>query len=248
MTYRPLIGITMRLELATRRFYLGRDYSEALIGSGARPVHIPLVPDSEFIAGLLAGLDGVLLPGSDTDVDPLRFGEHPHPKLGTVVPEKDETDLLVLNEAEDRGLPVFAICYGMQVLNVHRGGTLVQDIDSQVPDAIKHQQGLPLERRSHTVQIEPGSLLERALGVGETTLHVNSHHHQAIGKIGKDLRATALAGDGVIEAIEDTRNERFAFGAQWHPELDWRNDKLSRELFGEFVKTAMERRSKGFSS
>src|SRR5574338_1111933 len=115
MTYRPLIGITMRLELATRRFYLGRDYSEALIGAGARPVHIPLVPDAAYISELMRGLDGVLLPGSDTDVDPLRFGEHPHPKLGTVVPEKDETDLLVLDEAEVRNLPVFAICYGMQV-------------------------------------------------------------------------------------------------------------------------------------
>lgn len=245
MAYRPLIGITMRVEVATRRFYLGRDYSEALVGAGARPVHIPLVPDRDYISGLLGGLDGVLLPGSDTDVDPLRFGQHPHPRLGTVVPEKDETDLLVLEEAEARNLPVFAICYGMQVLNVHRGGTLHQDINSELPSAIKHEQGIPLERRSHTLNVEQGSLVENALGVGTTTVNVNSHHHQAIAKIGNDLRATAFAVDGVVEAIEDTREDRFTIGTQWHPELDWRNDPLSRGLFQKFVRRAAELKNCG---
>ena len=243
MTYRPKIGITMRLEIPTRRFYLGRDYSETVVGAGGAPVHIPLIPAREYISDLVAGLDGILLPGSDSDVDPIRFGEQPHPNLGTVVPEKDETDLLVLEEAERLGLPVFAICFGLQVLNVFRGGTLVQDIGSQVQGAIKHQQGLPLDRRSHTIQIEPNSLLERALGVGEGTTNVNSHHHQAIAKIGNDLRVTATAADGVIEAVEDTREGRFTFGAQWHPELDWRNDPLSRFLFDEFVRTASSRKS-----
>ena len=238
MTYRPKIGITMRLEIPTRRFYLGRDYSEALIVAGASPVLIPLIPDKTYLAEIVAELDGILLPGSDTDVDPARFGEQPHPNLGTVIDEKDDTDLLVLEEAERRGLPVFAICFGMQVLNVFRGGTLIQDIGSHVKDPIKHQQGRPLERRSHSIQVEPNSVLEKASGVGRTITNVNSHHHQAIGKIGNNLRVTAFATDGVVEAIEDTRNARFTFGAQWHPELDWRNDPLSLALFGEFVKAA----------
>lgn len=241
MTYRPKIGITMRFEIATRRFYLGRDYSEALVGAGASPVHIPLIPDRKYIADVVSGLDGVLLPGSDTDVDPVRFGEQPHPKLGTVIDEKDDTDLLILEEAERLGLPVFAICYGMQVLNVFRGGTLIQDIDSQIEKPVKHQQGLPLERRSHSIHIEPDSLLEKALGVGESTINVNSHHHQAIAMVGNDLRATAYATDGVVEAIEDTRSDRFTFGAQWHPELDWQNDRLSNALLEEFVKSARGR-------
>jgi putative glutamine amidotransferase len=243
MTYRPKIGISMRLEIPSRRFYLGRDYSEALVGAGASPVHIPLIPDKGFLADLAAGLDGILLPGSDTDVDPARFGEQPHPNLGTVIDEKDRTDLFLLEEAERIGLPVFAICFGMQVLNVFRGGTLIQDIGSQVERPIKHQQGLPLERRSHSIQVEPNSLLEKALGVGLSTTKVNSHHHQAIGKIGNDLQSTAFAPDGVVEAIEDTRNGRFNFGAQWHPEIDWRNDPLSLALFGEFVKAAEGRRA-----
>ena len=238
MTYRPKIGITMRLEIPTRRFYLGRDYSEALVGAGASPVHIPLIPDKAYIADIVAGLDGLLLPGSDTDVDPARFGEQPHPNLGTVIDQKDQTDLLVLEAAEQRILPVFAICYGMQVLNVFRGGTLIQDINSQINGPLKHQQGMPLERRSHSIRIVPDSLLERTLGVGEVTTNVNSHHHQAIANVGKDLKAVAFALDGIIEAVEDTRNGRFTFGTQWHPELDWLNDDLSRKLFSEFVEAA----------
>lgn len=110
----------MRLELETRRFYLGRDYSEAVEAAGGVPVHLPLIPKAEYVAEALDGVDGVLLPGSNTDVDPHFYGEEPHPALGTVVPEKDETDRLVLAESERRGLPLLAICYGMQALNVWR--------------------------------------------------------------------------------------------------------------------------------
>jgi len=241
MTYRPKIGITMRSEIATRRFYLGRDYSEAVVGAGGTPVQIPLIPEKAYIADLVAGLDGILLPGSDSDVDPYRFGEEPHPNLGTVVPEKDETDLFVLEEAEKRRLPIFAICFGLQVLNVFRDGTLFQDLPSQLPRAIKHQQGIPLDRKSHSIRIEKGSLLERAQGVGVLTTNVNSHHHQAIAKIGNHLRVIAVAADGVIEAVEDDREGRFTLGIQWHPELDWENDALSRFLFKEFVQTAANR-------
>jgi len=238
MAYRPKIGITMRIEQATRRFYLGRDYSEALAGLGATPLHIPLIPDADYIADAVAGLDGILLPGSDSDVDPIYFDEDPHPKLGNVVPEKDETDQLVLAQIEKRGLPLLAICYGLQSLNVSRGGSLVQDIASQVENAIKHQQGIPLERRSHAIRIKGGSILEKALGVGVDTSKVNSHHHQAISKTGKDLEAIAWANDGVIEAVEDTRSDRFVVGVQWHPELNWQNDELSRYLFGELITQA----------
>src|SRR5829696_8401701 len=102
MANRPLIGITMRLEMTTRRFYLGRDYSEAIYAAGGLPIHIPLIADQEHIEAIVSRLDGVLLPGCDSDPDPSLYGEDPHPSLGTVVPEKDATDLMVIAEAEKR--------------------------------------------------------------------------------------------------------------------------------------------------
>src|SRR5207302_153753 len=130
---RPRIGITMRIELETERFYLARYYSEAVEGAGGTPVHIPLIPKAEFIQHAVEDLDGILLPGSDSDVDPLRYGREPRPQIGGVHPIKDETDLLVLAEIEARAMPLFAICFGVQILNVFRGGTLIQDIASQHP-------------------------------------------------------------------------------------------------------------------
>src|SRR4029079_16552600 len=134
MTQRPLIGIPMRIEVATDRFYLSRYYSEAVEAAGGAPVHISLIPKADYINAVVEGLDGILLPGSDSDVDPLRYGQQPHPKLGAVHPVKDETDLLLIAAAERKQVPIFAICFGMQILNVSRGGTLIQDIESHVPD------------------------------------------------------------------------------------------------------------------
>lgn len=230
---RPRIGITMRLELSTDRFYLGRHYSEAVEAAGGAPVHISLIAQPEYISSVMDSLDGILLPGSDSDVDPLRYGAEPHPQLGTVVPVKDETDLLVLEEIERRNLPLFAICFGMQILNVSRGGILIQDIGTQLPNAIKHEQGPPRDRPSHTVTLAKNSLL--AIHAKNDRAVVNSHHHQAIENLGENLQATAWASDGLIEAIEDTRAGRFALGVQWHPELGWQNDLLSQELFNRFV-------------
>ncbi|MEJ7623161.1 MAG: gamma-glutamyl-gamma-aminobutyrate hydrolase family protein [Pyrinomonadaceae bacterium] len=237
MAERPRIGITMRLEMATHRFYLGRDYCEAVWAAGGLPVHIGLIPEAEYISGVLDGCDGVLLPGSNTDVDPQYYGEQPHPQLGTVIPEKDLTDRLVLDEVERRNLPLLGICFGMQALNVHRGGSLIQDIESQVDDCIKHEQGLPTDRLSHDLRIEEGSILSRlASQIGEgAAIRVNSSHHQAVKEVGKDLRAVAWTSDGVVECIEDTREDRFALGVQWHPELTVSKDIISREIFELFV-------------
>src|SRR2546430_10863534 len=156
---RPRIGITMRIEPETNRFYLARYYSEAIEAAGGLPVHIPLIPRANYVRGVMDSIDGLLLPGSDSDMDPLRYGREPHPKLGSVHPEKDETDLLTLAAAEEQAMPVFAICFGLQSLNVSRGGTLVQDIESQHTNAIKHQQGAPRDRHSHRVRLLEGSRL-----------------------------------------------------------------------------------------
>ena len=243
---RPLVGITMRLELSTDRFYLARYYSEAVEAAGGAPVHISLIPEQKYIAAVMDSLDGILLPGSDSDVDPLRYGAQPHPQLGSVVPIKDETDLLVLEEIERRNIPLFAICFGMQILNVSRGGTLIQDITTQLPKAIKHEQGPPRDRPSHTIKLDKSSLLA-ALAKDRQAV-VNSHHHQAIESVGENLKATAWASDGLIEALEDTRPNRFALGVQWHPELGWQKDHLSQKLFSEFVKACAVNRAQAVDS
>lgn len=236
----------MRLEISTGRFYLGRDYSEAVEHFGAIPVHISLIPKKDYLENLVAGLDGVLLPGSDSDVDPHIYGEEPHPNLKNVVPVKDESEFIVLKTAEKHKIPLLAICYGMQALNVSRGGTLVQDIATQTDNPVKHEQGIPLGRNSHALDFDDRALIKE-LAAGQPFVRVNSHHHQAVRSLGKNLRATAWAKDGVIECIEDTRPDRFVLGVQWHPELNWHTDRFSGGLFDYFVKES-EKFSKQKSS
>jgi putative glutamine amidotransferase len=233
---RPRIGIPMRIEHTTNRFYLARHYSEAVEAAGGAPIHISLIPNSEYIDSVVEELDGILLPGSDSDVDPLRYGQQPHPELGTVQVIKDQTDLLVIDVVERKRIPLFAICFGMQILNVSRGGTLIQDIKSQLPDAIKHEQGAPRDRPSHTIRLLENTKLAGIAGALDAV--VNSHHHQAIDSVGADLIATAWTTDGVIEAVEDPRPDRFVMAVQWHPELGWETDGLSQRLFRRFVDEA----------
>jgi putative glutamine amidotransferase len=235
MAKRPRIGITMRLEQETNRFYLSRDYSERVEAAGGVPVHISLIPKTEYIAEVMSGLDGELLPGSNTDVDPAYYGEEPHPGLRTVIRVKDETEMLVLAEAERRELPILAICYGMQALNVFRGGKLVQDIPSQAKNCVKHDQGMPLTRPSHTIRVARTGILAGLAAVKNSggPIRVNTSHHQAVEKVGKGLKATAWAADGVIECIEGTGKGKWIFGVQWHPELT--TDALSDEIFAAFV-------------
>ncbi len=227
----------MRLEIETRRFYIGKDYGEAVAAFGASPVHLSLIPDREYIASVVAGVDGILLPGSDSDVDPALYGHEPHLKLGQVIPEKDQTDRLVIEEAEKLGLPILAICYGMQALNVYRGGTLVQDIESEIDGCLKHEQGLPRDRGSHGLKLAENGILAKSVADIDLSgdIRVNSHHHQAIGEVGHTLEATAWATDGVIECIEDIDEDKFILGVQWHPELSWSSDRLSARIFEAFV-------------
>jgi putative glutamine amidotransferase len=230
---RPLIGITTRLDVAEQRFYLRRYYSEALEAAGAAPVYIPLIPNREYLGALIERLDGLLLSGSNSDIDPAHYGEEPHPRLGTVISERDSVDLLLLEMADMRKLPVLAICFGMQSLNVSRGGTLYQDLEAQMAEVIKHEQGIPADRPSHYIKIEGDSAL--AQWAGGKTVRVNSSHHQAIKDLGRDLRVVARASDNVIEAVTDTRPDRFVLGVQWHPEIGWERDQFSQAIFARFV-------------
>jgi putative glutamine amidotransferase len=233
---RPLIGITTRLDHKEDLFYLRRYYAEAIYHAGGTPVHIPLIPESDYIESVINRLDGVLLSGSNSDVDPLRYDQAPHLKLGPVIYERDETDTLLLRACEARKLPVLAICYGMQALNVYRGGTLFQDLESQVEEIIQHQQPGPYNRPSHSVKIKDESIL--AILAGSTAVRVNSHHHQGIDALGKDLDPIAESADGLVEAVINTRTDQFILGVQWHPEAGWEKDSLSQAIFKHFISRA----------
>jgi putative glutamine amidotransferase len=234
--HRPLIGITTRLDLAENTFYLRRYYAEAIAAAGGTPIHIPLLKERGALISLAERLDGVLLSGSDSDLHPALYGQEPRPKLGPVVDERDSTDLLMLEQAETRRLPVLGICFGMQSLNVSRGGSLIQDLESEVSGALKHEQDPPFDRTSHAIHIEANSLLEQLASSREA--QVNSTHHQAVAEIGTNLRVVARAVDGVIEALEDTRSDRFVLGVQWHPEYHWEKNELSRAIFSSFISAA----------
>jgi len=236
---RPAIGISCRFNWETSYYNLRIGYPDAILASGGTPILLPLLPNREYIDSVVEKLDGLCLSGSDSDVDPLRYGREPILDCGINVPRRDETDLMLLEAAEKRGLPVLCICFGIQVLNVYRGGTLIQDIPSQTKDPIRHRQGDIQERHQHSISITEDSLLARL--AGGTRAAVNSHHHQAVENVGRDLVPVAWAPDGVIEAVENTRSGQFILGVQWHPEIGWQNDSLSRAIFDHFIGVARER-------
>ena len=219
------------------RFSQDRFYLDAVRSAGGVPVLIPVGGEKDLIEEYTSRLDGVLLPGSPTDIHPAHYGREPHEKLGRVFAERDNTDFILLELAEGAGLPVLGICYGAQSLNVYRGGTLIQDIPSEIPEAVAHdREGEPTEIKSHTVRLE-GTWMRRLHP--EPEAQVNSYHHQSIDVAGRNLRAVAVAPDGVIEAVEDTTG-KFSIGVQWHPETGWSTDRFARSLFTAFVKAARE--------
>ena len=200
------------------------------------PTFAPPAVMNEYVARL----DGVLLPGSSSDIDPARYGETPHARLGKMVPDRDALDFALLEHSERAQLPVLGICFGAQSLNVFRGGTLVQDIPSLVSGAVFHDDhGEPQEPARHPVRMGEGSVLARL--AGSNVVEVNSFHHQSVGLVGANLRAVATAPDGVIEAIEDVSG-RFVVGVQWHPERGFQDDAFARALFSQFVEEAGKRR------
>lgn len=203
---------------------------------------IPTFAPLPVAMGYLERLDGILLPGSPTDIDPRIFGEAPHEKLGRILPERDALDFALLKYSEEERLPVLGICFGAQSLNVYRGGKLIQDIPSTVLSPAFHDDhGEPEQPARHWVRLNKDSLLGRL--AGSDGVEVNSFHHQAVSQPGRNLQVAATAPDGVIEAVEDSRGSFFV-GVQWHPERGLQDDALSRALFTAFVLDAGKSQSR----
>jgi putative glutamine amidotransferase len=220
-------------------------YAQAIERSGAEPVEVPLNQPPAATARLIADCQGILLPGSGADVNPQKYGQEPDPECAPADPARENVDELLLQDAHNMGKPIFTICFGTQMLNVWRGGTLVQ-----------HLTGMPVNHKAgravgvaHIAAVAPDSLLGKlatAEKVGEEggflRLPVNSSHHQAVGIAGDGLRVTARSPeDGVVEAIEGTPDGvggSFVLGVQWHPERTFDESAASRALFTRFVAEA----------
>jgi len=192
---------------------LGLRYLQALAGVGCLPVVVPPL-DSDRIDALLDRVDGVCLSGGP-DLAPSAYGAVPHPRLGPTEPELDRFELALAAAAEERGMPVLAICRGAQLLNVVRGGTLHQHLPDVVGTTIEHRQRTDGGQPTHDVSLERDSTLVRLLGAPR--LRVNSFHHQAVDRLGDGLRVIGRAPDDVVEAFEDP-GRRFVIGVQWHAE------------------------------
>lgn len=212
----PVVAVTatIREEEEPRRVRLNAAYLTALENAGLVPLVIPPLADPAAADRILAAVDGLLLTGGE-DVAPEYFGEEPHPKLGAVSKARDATEMALISAARRLRLPVMAICRGIQVLNVECGGSLIQDIEAQRPDALEHAGGGPRGAAVHPVEIKEGSIL--GLATGSTRLDVNSLHHQAIDRLGDGLRITATSPDGIIEGVESA-DDWWVLAVQWHPE------------------------------
>ncbi len=228
---KPFIGITPDTDdgryIKTRSpdekvVYLWDRYLRAFTDNGAVAVVLPVAPKPALIKGLLDRLDGVVLAGGNFDIHPRHYREKPIPELGWVKEPRTNFELALLREALKRDIPVLGICGGMQAINIVFGGTLYQDIDTQRPSSRNHQQKLPKSRPSHPVTVETGTRLARIVSgkrsAPETTIKVNSTHHQAVKDLGQGLVACGVASDGIVEAIESP-DHGFVLGVQWHPEM-----------------------------
>ena len=224
-------------------------YERAVAQAGGEPVRIPLDESQAELAKIIQHCDGVLLPGSNADVDPARFGASRSPHAAPADPRRDVVDGLLLQEAYNFRKPVLGICYGLQSLNVFRSGSLIQHIPDFLPPELRarvnHEAGKSVAV-AHAVEIEPNSRLGQLIA-GENSgshrksfaLPVNSSHHQSADAIGDGLRISARCpDDGIVEALEGTDSNHFVVAVQWHPERSVDTDEPSRAIFRALIEAA----------
>jgi len=220
--------------------YAGRalpQYVRAVELAGGEAVAVPLDRSAPAIEEVIDGCDGVLLPGSRADVLPEKYFAARDPKTAEADLPRDAVDELLLENAYVHRKPILGICYGLQILNVHRAGSLVQHIESP----INHEAGRKVAI-AHDVVVEDGSILARIVTEGNGKrgkLPVNSSHHQSADSVGKGLRVSARCPeDGIIEALEGTDPDHFVLAVQWHPERSVDEDGASRAIFETFMRAA----------
>lgn len=234
---KPIIGITasyVKQNELSEGIYVHQDYDRAIIRAGGIPLVLP-VANKMIIDEYLQICDGILFSGGE-DIVPKFFGQSPSEALGTTYEERDEAEMYMLHQAMQHNKAIFGICRGIQLINVALGGTLIQDIPSELKTAVKHMQENPRPEASHDVRIDKGSLLFDILCEEQT--EVNSLHHQSIDELGEGLKVTAYSvEDDLIEAVEHETYKRL-LAVQWHPEsLSYTYENMQR-LFERFVESS----------
>jgi len=240
---KPIIGITPDFNPGDRKdmggkeptYFLRARYLQAIQAVGGVPVVLPLVRGLIKQEFLLQQLDGLLVTGSGSDLAPELYGERQRYPFRRMSEERAQLELGLSKLAFRHGLPTLGICGGMQSMNVALGGTLIQDIRSQLATRIQHRPTKSATKTSHLIHIEPNSLLRRI--AKKSSIPVNSSHHQSVKSVPSSFQATAVAPDGVIEAIEASTHP-FWLGVQWHPEYLYRQDAIQKRVFLALIKAA----------
>jgi len=238
----PLIAISAssRANGGVRRTQLNHAYVASAQAAGLTPVIVPPLERLDELHRILDSVQGVILSGGE-DVDPSRYGARRHTASHEPHGARDACELELARQSHARGLPLLAICRGIQLLNVAFGGTLVQDIASEVPETLEHHLDDRRQERVHPITVEPRSRLANSLGAAE--VHVNSIHHQAVDRVGEGLRISARAADGIVEGVEWHDEEWWALGVQWHPEeLTATSEPWDRQLFDAFADRCAQHR------
>jgi putative glutamine amidotransferase len=228
-----VVSSARKAEGDTERVRLNAAYVTALERAGLIPFILPPLSNARDAAEVVAAAGGLVLTGGG-DLNPSLYGEPLHPRAHAPENDRDATELEMISAARELELPTLAICRGIQALNVALGGSLIQDIPSQLESDVAHDVRDGRRSRTHEVVVEPDSRLARA--VGSTRIKVNSLHHQAIARIAPGLRATGHSADGVIEAVE-TADDWWVLGVQWHPEeMHDAEESWDRGLFEAFAR------------
>jgi putative glutamine amidotransferase len=228
---KPIVGISPLYDEEKRGLWMRPGYLDVLYACGAIPLVLPFDSDAVDVEQMLSICDGLILTGGP-DVDPRLYGEEPLPECGPLQPNRDELEYRLLDKALESDMPLLGICRGSQILNVFLGGTLYQDLATQLSGSLNHAMTPPYEAPCHRVTLEEGEPLQVFLGIDE--LPVNSIHHQAIKDVAPTLVPLARAHDGVIEGVW-MPGKRFVWGVQWHPEWIWDVDARQQHIVRHFV-------------